>query len=50
MSKELMLNASNVASVQQQDLPIGLGCKSVVVVEVASYQNGVMVGMTVRGE
>jgi hypothetical protein len=45
MSKELMLNETDVASLQPRGLPVGLGRKSAVVVEVAGYRNGVMVGM-----
>jgi hypothetical protein len=50
MSKELMLNASDVASLQPRDLPVGLGRKGAVVVEVAGYRNGVMVAMMARVE
>jgi hypothetical protein len=49
MLKKLMLKASDVASLQPRDLTVGLGRKGAVVVEVAGYRNGVMVGMMARG-
>jgi hypothetical protein len=50
MSKELMLNTSDVASLQPRDLPVGLSRKGAVVIEVAGYRNSVTVGMMARGE
>jgi hypothetical protein len=40
MLKKLMSKASDVASLQPRDLPVGLGHKGAVVVEVAGYRNG----------